>query len=527
MTYRRAMKPSLLQYLKLFLLLALDGVTSTHVPKQGVPASLVALPLDGHFSFHDVSAAARDFGNLSSFPPVAVLHPGSVADIAITLRHVVLMGEHSALTVAARGHGHSLYGQSQAAGGIVIRMESLQSVRMRVHSGASPYVDASGGDLWINVLHETLKYGLAPKSWTDYLHLTVGGTLSNAGVSGQTFRHGPQISNVNELEIVTGRGDVVTCSPEQNSDLFHAALGGLGQFGVITRARIALEPAPQMVRWIRVLYFDFASFTEDQEMLISAEKTFDYIEGFVIINRTGILNNWRSSFNPQDPVRASQFESDGKVLFCLEMTKNFNPEEADIMEQEVNALLSQLRYIPPSLFHTDVTYMEFLNRVHSSEMKLRAKGMWEVPHPWLNLLIPRSTIHKFAREVFGKILKDSSNGPILLYPVNKSRWDNRTSVVTPDEEVFYLVGFLSSALGPHTVEHTLNLNSRIIEFSDKAGIGMKQYLPNYTTEPGWKVHFGARWDTFQQRKNTYDPLAILAPGQRIFQKASASLPLSS
>ncbi|XP_062180857.1 cytokinin dehydrogenase 9 [Phragmites australis] len=415
------MKPSLVQFLKVFLLLALGRVTNTQVPDQDVLVSLGKLPLDGHFSFHDVSTAAWDFGNLSSFMPAAVLHPGSVDDIAATVRHVFLMGEHSTLTVAARGHGHSLRGQSQAAGGIVIKMESLRSVKMRVNSGASPYVDASGGELWINVLHETLKYGLAPKSWTDYLHLTIGGTLSNAGVSGQTFRHGPQISNVNELEIVTGRGEIVTCSPEQNSDLFHAALGGLGQFGIITRARIALEPAPKMVRWIRVLYSDFASFTEDQEMLISAERTFDYIEGFVIINRTGILNNWRSSFNPQDPVWASQFESDRRVIFSLEITKNYNPEEAENMEQEVNNLLSQLRYMPLSLFHTDVTYIEFLDRVHSSEVKLRAKGMWEVPHPWLNLIIPRSSIHTFAREVFGKILKDSSNGPIMIYPVNKSR----------------------------------------------------------------------------------------------------------
>jgi cytokinin dehydrogenase len=44
-----------------------------------------------------------------------------------------------------------------------------------------------------------------------------------------------------------GRGDVVTCSPDENSDLFYGALGGLGQFGIITRARIALEPAPKMV----------------------------------------------------------------------------------------------------------------------------------------------------------------------------------------------------------------------------------------------------------------------------------------
>lgn len=65
-------------------------------------------------------------------------------------------------------------------------------------------MEVSGGELWINILHHTLKHGLAPKSWTDYLHLTVGGTLSNAGISGQAFRHGPQIDNVFQLQVVTG-----------------------------------------------------------------------------------------------------------------------------------------------------------------------------------------------------------------------------------------------------------------------------------------------------------------------------------
>jgi cytokinin dehydrogenase len=89
--------------------------------------------------------------------------------------------------------------------------------------------------------------------------------------------------------------------------------------------------------------------------------------------------------------------------------------------QEVSALLSRLRYIRSTLFHTDVTYVEFLDRVHTTEVKLRAQGLWEVPHPWLNLLVPKSSIHKFAKEVFGKILQDSNNGPILLYPVNRSK----------------------------------------------------------------------------------------------------------
>lgn len=44
-----------------------------------------------------------------------------------------------------------------------------------------------------------------------------------------------------------GKGEVMNCSKKENADLFHAALGGLGQFGIITRAQIALEPAPEMV----------------------------------------------------------------------------------------------------------------------------------------------------------------------------------------------------------------------------------------------------------------------------------------
>ncbi|XP_021750949.1 cytokinin dehydrogenase 6-like [Chenopodium quinoa] len=491
---------------------------------------LEILPLEGRLSFEEISHAARDFGNRYQFHPLAVLHPKSVPDIAKTIKHVWKMGQSSDLTVAARGCGHSLQGQSQAHQGIVIDMGSIRvhhPIQVVRNGGVQPYVDVSGGELWINILHETLKHGLTPKSWTDYLHLSVGGTLSNAGVSGQAFRHGPQISNVHQLQVVTGKGEVVNCSKNQNAELFHSVLGGLGQFGIITRARISLEPAPNKVKWIRVLYSDFDTFVREQEQLIAAKETFDYIEGFVIINRTGLLNNWRTSFNPQDPVQASQFSSDGKTLYCLEMAKYFNHEEADLAEQETKLLLSQLSYISSTLFIAEVSYIDFLDRVHVSEIKLRSKGLWEVPHPWLNLLIPKSSIHRFAGQVFGNILKDTSNGPILIYPVNKSRRDNRTSVVIPEEDIFYLVAFLSSAVpsstGSDGLDHILSQNKRILDFCESGRLGVKQYLPHYSTQEEWKEHFGPRWEIFKQRKSTYDPLAILAPGHRIFQK---SIPFS-
>lgn len=90
--------------------------------------------------------------------------------------------------------------------------------------------------------------------------------------------------------------------------------------------------------------------------------------------------------------------------------------------QETERLLSELSYVPSTLFLSEVSYVEFLNRVHVSQRKLQAKGLWEVPHPWLNLLIPRSKIHEFAAEVFGNILADTSNGPIIIFPVNKSKY---------------------------------------------------------------------------------------------------------
>ncbi|EOA25295.1 hypothetical protein CARUB_v10018610mg [Capsella rubella] len=489
-------------------------------------SSLQALPLAGNLEFEDVHYASKDFGNRYQLIPLAVLHPKSVSDIATTIRHIWMMGPHSQLTVAARGRGHSLQGQAQTRHGIVIRMESPHPKKLQVHSVdvPAPYVDVCGGELWIDILHETLKYGLAPKSWTDYLHLTVGGTLSNAGISGQAFRHGPQISNVHQLEIVTGKGEILNCSERQNSDLFHAVLGGLGQFGIITRARIALEAAPTMVKWIRVLYQDFSAFTKDQERLIAADNKLDYIEGFVIINRTGLLNNWRLSFTPEDPFKASQFKSDGRTLYCLEVAKYFKLDNKDEIIQGVNETLSELSYISSTLFTSEVTYEAFLDRVHVSEVKLRSKGQWEVPHPWLNLLVPRSTVNEFAKGVFGNILTDTSNGPVIVYPVNKAKWDNRTSAVTPEEEVFYLVAILTSAVPGNKdgVEHILKRNQRILEFSEAAGIGLKQYLPHYTTREEWRSHFGSKWEEFVRRKSRYDPLAILAPGQRIFQKATVS-----
>ena len=214
-------------------------------PDDDVSSLSIALELQGSIDRAPTGIASKDFGGLQSVKPLAFIRPSVAGDVVRVVRAAAMS---SNLTVAARGNGHSINGQAMADRGLVLDMRSMEDdFRLNWINGL-PYIDLSGGALWEDVLERcVMNFGLAPRSWTDYLSLTVGGTLSNAGVSGQAFRYGPQTSNVSELEVVTGNGEALVCSETENSELFFGALGGLGQFGIITRARVLLQKAPDMV----------------------------------------------------------------------------------------------------------------------------------------------------------------------------------------------------------------------------------------------------------------------------------------
>ncbi|KAK2449487.1 cytokinin dehydrogenase [Trifolium repens] len=481
-----------------------------------------------------IEKASSDYGNLVHDLPAAVFSPTTVNDIVSLIK--LSFNSSVPFGIAARGQGHSTRGQAMARDGVVVDMKDLRENKKNKNKnikvvfedskvGGYYYVDVGGEQLWIDVLYETLEYGLAPISWTDYLYLTIGGTLSNAGISGQTFRYGPQITSVHQLDVVTGKGEFVTCSKQNNSELFHGVLGGLGQFGIITRARIALEPAPKRVKWVRLLYNDFGAFTKDQERLISMKginknSGLDYLEGMLLMHQ-GPINNWRSSFFPlSDHHRIISLVTQHRVLYCLEIAKYYDDHSENNVNKEIQVLLQGLNYIPGFYYEKNVSFIEFLNRVRSGELKLQSQGLWDVPHPWLNMFIPKSRIMDFNSGVFKKIIqkRNITTGPVLVYPMNRNKWDNNMSATIPDDEddIFYAVGFLHSS-GFENWNAFDAQNKEILQFCNDAEIKYKLYLPHYNTQEEWTNHFGPKkWKTFLQRKYEFDPRMILSPGQRIF-----------
>ncbi|KAF8398760.1 hypothetical protein HHK36_014618 [Tetracentron sinense] len=473
------------------------------------------------------NSASLDFGRIYFNSPSAVLRPHSPKEISLLLGFLSA-SSFSKVTVAARGAGHSIHGQAQALNGIVIEMESLPpSIEIhRIGEGecGSSYADVSGGTLWVELLKESLKEGLAPRSWTDYLYLSIGGTLSNAGISGQTFKFGPQISNILQLDVVTGTGELVTCSPHRSPELFYAVLGGLGQFGIITKARILLQEAPQKVKWVRAFYDNFEVFIEDQEFLVGMADMVDYVEGFMVLNEDSFHGSFIAfpanlGFIPQLQPR------DSHVYYCIEFAVYDQPDKATHLDQVVEEISRKLRFMPSLIYSVEVSYFDFLNRVRMEEQNLRGSGLWDVSHPWLNMFVPKAGISQFKDLLLDNITPSTFKGPILIYPILRDKWDPNTSAVLPDwkgsENIEYTVGMLRSAsCSQQCLEDFMGQNRQITaKATDPAGtIGAKQYLPHYTKEEQWRVHFGCKWQQFVARKSAFDPLNILAPAQAIFKR---------
>lgn len=95
-------------------------------------------------------------------------------------------------------------------------------------------------------------------------------------------------------------------------------------------------------------------------------------------------------------------------------------------------------------------------------------------------------------------------------------------MVTPNEDVFYLVALLRSALDNGeemlSLKHLSGENRKILKFCKDSKIDVKQYLPHYTTQKEWMEHYGDKWPQIYRTKQEFDPRLILATGQRIFDQ---------
>ena len=467
------------------LVVGLDPVTGNWVTAASASDAPRDLPpLDGRVRLDSsaLSAAADDFGHLVHREPFAVLEPGSVEDIAVMVRYCRERG----IPVAARGQGHATNGQAQVTRGLVIDMSFLHDI-----SVGSDRAVVQAGAVWSALLHATLPKGMGPPVLADYLELSIGGTLSVGGLGGATQRHGAQVDNVLELEVVTGTGERAVCSPAKRADLFDSVLAGLGQCAIITRATIRLLPAPETVRHYQLTYPSVAALTADQRK-VARDGRFDYVEGQV-----------------QAPADGS-----GGWVYVLEAVA-FPSGSTPPSDTE---LLGDLSYTRGTETIEDLAYFDFLNRLAASVEYLKSIGEWARPHPWVNLFLPDEATDALVESVVADLTPADIglSGVILLYPVRGSLL--RTPLLrVPDGELAFLFTLLKTASpGSNSPEAMVEANRALYQRVQAAG-GTEYPVGSIpTTHADWVRHYGSQWTRFAAAKKRYDPAGILAPGQGVF-----------
>jgi cytokinin dehydrogenase len=438
---------------------------------------------DGVLLLDDASraAAADDFGHFVHRQPLAVLRPGSVDDVV----KLVQFARRNDIKVAARGQGHSTQGQPQVEAGVVVDMITLAAV----HEINPTNALVDGGARWLDLLAQSIPQGLTPPTLVDFLELSIGGTLSLGGIGSQAVRFGPQVDNVLELQVVTGEGELVSCYPVQNVALFDAARSGLGQFGIIVRARVRLIAAPPNARLYHAIYSTLPEFLFDLETLIDDER-FDTVQGFAVPDGVG---GW---------------------LFQLETTKYFSPGN----EPDDAALLAGLSFDPGTQTAQDLTYFDYVNRLAPLVEFLRQIGVWALPHPWVNLFVPAANAESLIGETLAKLTVDEvGQGPILIYPFNRLLFRTQFFRV-PDSRHFFVFSLLRNAVPP-TPKRVAELVAANRALYDRVvSLGGKRY-PNDSvpmTRHDWQKHFQPLWGSFVSAKRHFDPDEILTPGQGIF-----------
>lgn len=449
-------------------------------------------PLDGELIFapDTRSEAADDFGHIVSHTPMAVLYPGSVADVAAMVRYANEQGVGIG-GMGMVGDSHSTYGQAQVPAGIVVNMASLSEIHEINTSDA--LVDA--GVRWRDLVAAAFVRGKSPPTLTDYTGLSIGGTLSVGGIGGQAHQEGLMVDNVLELHVVTGTGELMVCSRHAHRDLFDAVRGGMGQFGIIVRARVRLREVPPMVRVYRLIYRDVGRFTADQEMLVRAEL-FDYIEGEVI-------------------------EADGGGwCFRLEAAKYFAPGSPP----DDGRMLHRLSFERGSELIEDQRYLDFILRLDPVVDGLKEIGAWSLPHPWLNLFLPAHVTPWLVHRVLAQTsTADMGGGPILLYPFRKSVIHARYPVLPGGGDICYLFSLLRTAVPgtPAQVSRLVDENRAIFELVRSYGGTIYPISAVPMTLWDWRFHLWP-WFDFVANKRRFDPGQVLAPGLNIFPRSWAS-----
>ena len=509
---------------------------------------------------------AEDYGHIVHNTPMVVVVPSTtalVAKLVKAVKSVPCNSQFAPVKIVIRGAGGNVEGGSQIVDvatliskqeldddNTIPPLQILLDLGSRLNSvatqattvGSQKSLWASAGATWLAFTRAAATLGLRPYVAPDYFGITLGGSLSIGGVGGDSAFRGLCAHHVAELEVVNSDGDVLTVTPTSN--LFKSVLGGMGQFGIMTRVRINLEPNHPFTR-----IYHYVS-TDINVLLRAVDKIQQVNQGSVHVNTVqtfivpGTLDfiiNWvlngRTTYrSPEEEAQVNALVSQGLTyIYLLEMTKRFD-STAESLEQ-IAALcdetfdLAVVDDMPTNIWDERLYYFSLPALIQT--------GAWTQRHPWLNIYLAGDV---FVRDETGKSdfdrlidrftpLKSTGFGHIGLYPILTSPLFTSASlpflsVPTTSKWSYLMVVGRDDAFGTDAGLNYQAFDNRkiwddmtrsVFQFDrPRATLYASNYIPDFGNSD-WKKYFGkCSYNQFVASKRTLDPNNIFMDNRNFF-----------
>ena len=146
--------------------------------------------------------------------------------------------------------------------------------------------EVGGMTTYEDLVAATLRHGLMPPVVPQLRTITLGGAVTGLGIESSSFRNGLPHESVEEMEILTGSGQVVVARRDnEHRDLFYGFPNSYGTLGYALRLRIQLEPVRPYVHLRHLRFTDAAAAMAALEQICADRthdgETVDFVDGVV------------------------------------------------------------------------------------------------------------------------------------------------------------------------------------------------------------------------------------------------------
>lgn len=358
---------------------------------------------------------------------------------------------------------------------------------------------AEAGLTFSDMVRATLKHGLIPYNVPELKTITIGGAVAGCSMESMSYRFGGFHDNCLEYEVITGKGEVITCSCSKNSDIFNMLHGSYGTLGIITKIKFNLLPAKLYVRMDYKVFEKFEDFWNFIKK-ICCTKECDFIDGIIhsrnrfvvcmatMVEQSPFLNsyNWIKIYYQSTLKSEIDFLTTYDYVFRYDTECHWMTKTIPFMENVLMRFLFGKAILGSDNLIKWAERAEFI-------MKLKKR-----PEVVVDIFIPEDNFEKF----YEWYEKDFDFFPLWIVPYQAPEvypWLDDNYAKGLKNKLFIDCGIYGKPNNKPEIDYSQLLENKTFELNGIKGLISRNH---YDKETFWKIYNKER---FKKAKIQLDP----------------------